>query len=130
VAIAPALIRGWPGARARLEADRVERLAARLDPDVTDHLVPAELVEGQREDERLRDRLDGEGELGISGGDDAAGRSATATAVDPALRGRVRGCSRRPPASKPRTSSRTPSSNSDRFHALTISLRERDLRDR
>jgi hypothetical protein len=47
---------------------------------VTDHLVPAELVEGQREDERLRDRLDGEGELGISGGDDAAGRPATATA--------------------------------------------------
>ena len=45
---------------ALLETDRVERLAARLDADVLQHLVTAELVEGEREHEGLGDGLDRE----------------------------------------------------------------------
>ena len=48
---------------ARLQADRVERLAARLGADLRQHRIAAALDEREREDERLRHRLDRE--LGV-----------------------------------------------------------------
>ena len=50
----------------RLEADRVERLAARLDADVPDDLREARLLEREGEDERLRHRLDRERRLAVA----------------------------------------------------------------
>ena len=54
------------------EADRVERLAARLEPHVSVHLVEAEFGDRQGVDERLRDRLDGELPIAVASGMDPA----------------------------------------------------------
>ena len=49
-----------------VEADRVERVAARLDADLAHHRVAAVILEGERVHERLRDRLDGERLAGVA----------------------------------------------------------------
>ncbi len=61
VSSAPALTIGFGGRPVLgLEPDRVERLAARLDADALEDLIRAEVVERERVDERLGDRLDRE----------------------------------------------------------------------
>jgi len=49
-----------------VEADRIERFAARLDPDGLLDALVAERVEREGKDERLGDRLDGEGRRTVS----------------------------------------------------------------
>src|SRR5262249_15481076 len=50
----------------RREADRVEGVTARLDPDLRQHRRAAVVFEGQPVRQRLRDRLDGEGLAGVT----------------------------------------------------------------
>jgi hypothetical protein len=49
-----------------VDHDRVERVPGRLDADPLQHRVPALVLERHAEDERLRDRLDGEFERGVA----------------------------------------------------------------
>ena len=59
-------------ARARLEADGVERLAAGLGPDALLDRVEAHVLQRQRVDEGLGDRLDRQRRLGVAGAVDVA----------------------------------------------------------
>ena len=61
-----------------VEHDGVERLACRLDADTVEHVGAAELLQREAMHEWLRDRLNGEGVAGVTGG------------VDPAVDGRQR----------------------------------------
>src|ERR1700722_20528984 len=49
-----------------IQADRIERVARRLDPDLAFDLCGAQRVQRQREYERFGNRLDGEGDFGIA----------------------------------------------------------------
>ena len=69
--------------RPRLEADRVERLAARLGPDARVDLVEPEVLERERVHERLGDRLDRERRGRVAHG---VGVALVALEHDPELR--------------------------------------------
>ena len=78
MAMAPALIIGFSGRPVlRLEADRVEGVARRLDADLSPHRLGAAVLEGDAVDQRLGDRLDRERlarradlvDLAVDGGD-------------------------------------------------------------
>ena len=57
---------------ARLQLDRVEGVAARLDADALQHPLLPQLVDRHPERERLRDRLDRERPVAVAGGEHAA----------------------------------------------------------
>ena len=68
VSSAPALISGLAGRpESGSQADRVERLAARLRADARQDLVGADVAERERVDERLGDRLDRERDVAVAG---------------------------------------------------------------
>ena len=119
VTIAPAFTIGLAGRPVPwFQADRVEGLAARLDPYPREYAVDADVRQRERVHERLGDRLDRERCSGLAGLVDRARRRRR-------VRGRTRsgrpstaaGCSRRPLLGRrPRTPNGCPraSSRSDR----------------
>src|SRR5262249_35355045 len=59
--------------RLRVEHDRVERVAGRLDADDPADLLAAQRVQHQPVDEDVRDGLEGEADVGVPDGVDVAG---------------------------------------------------------